>query len=138
MRSSAVLAAFLLAGCPTGGGECTLDVDCIDGDVCANNHVCLSPFAVHYVSIRWTIDGAAASAETCAAIGDLSITAEDSELEDSRTSWFPVPCTAGRFTADKLPVEYDRAIVTVDATGARYTADIPASGGDVVLDLAAN
>jgi hypothetical protein len=138
MRSSAIVAALLLAGCPTGGGECTLDVDCLDGDVCANNRVCLSPFAVHYVSIHWTIGGAAPSADACAPIGDLSITAEDSEYEDSRTSWFPVPCTAGRFTAPKLPIEYDRAIVTVDATGARYTLDIPADGGDVVVDLAAN
>ena len=138
MRSSALLGVLLLAGCPTGGGECTLDVDCIDGDVCANNHVCVSPLAVHYVSFQWTVAGAAPTADTCAPIGDLSITAEDRDFEDSRTSWFPVPCTVGRFTADKLPVEYDRVIVTVDATGARHTADIPASGGDVVLDLAAN
>ena len=138
MRSSLLALAFLLAGCPTSGGECTLDVDCLEGDVCANTHVCLAPAAVHYVSIQWTIEGAAATVDTCAAIGDLSVTAEDSEYEDRRTSWFPVPCATGRFTADKLPVEYDRAIVTVDATGARYTADIPASGGDVVIDLAAN
>ena len=70
MRASGMVAlALATAGCPrTFGDDCTTDDDCGGGHVCARNRQCLPPDQIDAVDIRWTVDGMAASATTCAGI----------------------------------------------------------------------
>jgi len=133
-----LVALLVLTGCPTGGGECGYDPDCRGGDVCANTHVCRDPGSLVTLLVGWTINSAPADAASCAAVGDLQVTIRDTEDEDNEATWAPVPCAAGRFSFDKLPVEYDRVSLTVVATGVSQDETIPIGGGTVVFDLAAN
>jgi len=136
MRAVLVLAiAIAVAGCPVGGGECTLDSDCVGGDVCANTHDCRAAGAVTRLVIRWTLWGAPADASNCAGLGDLEITIRDREEPANVASWSPVPCAAGRFTFDKLPVEYDRCEIHAPRTGESHEDVIPAGGGELTFDM---
>jgi hypothetical protein len=120
-------------GGPQGFG-CEQDSDCGGaGSVCARDGECVSPSQLTTIHITWTVQGAAASASTCASVPDLDLTFFDSGQAEFGFS--PVPCAEGKFTIDKLPswftaAELDRA--GNDQGGPSGSFD---SSGDLALDL---
>ena len=125
------MGALLLVGgtgCP-GDKACEVDADC-GSEVCARSHECLPPSQVRRVQVRWTIQGAAATAATCEPVDPLTIqflaTPKDS------LKYEPLACSAGLFTIDKMPSR----MITVDISGPRVggRTGIP-TDGQVELDL---
>jgi hypothetical protein len=132
MRRAYPLLIGLLGGCPTSGhsGECISDFDC-DPQVCARDKACHDAADVRLVKAQWTINGATASTTTCNGF-DLYIRFNGTSPDDS-LGFAPVPCFAGQFTMDKLPLRFDSVELGVDG-GTRDTAAI-ASDGIAQLDL---
>jgi hypothetical protein len=118
----ALVAMMLVAGCyQPNDATCAGDADCTGGDVCAHTHECLPPAEVHAVTIRWTIDGAPASATTCAGISQLEVGYRVGFDEQTRLLFAPVPCDLGSFPNDKWPIDFDTALIYADgATGSSY------------------
>jgi hypothetical protein len=124
-----LVGAVVLAGCP-GQKACEQDSEC-GGEVCARTGECLPQRLVHPVQVRWTIRGAAASAQTCAPVEPLEIRFFASGEDGLRFT--PLACSSGLFTVDKLPTRIDQ--VRIDGpllSGAR--AGIPLDG-QVMLDV---
>ena len=122
-----------LAGCsltPSGGVECHSDVQCGD-DVCARSGECLTRSSVREVTIKWTINGVAASAESCAAHPDLYIQFYGDAYGD--TLRVPVSCRDGSYSATAVPKRYLQVELGVDG-GTADVSQIDASGR-VQLDL---
>src|SRR5262245_12852222 len=125
------LAAVLLAGClidPStgddypppdntgwgsgyggGGGTsswgCQSDAACGTGFVCARNGDCTTASAVHVIHVNWTLKGAPASDASCKNSPQLDITFRDGYGDTFGFS--PVPCNAGRYTIDKMPLRFN-------------------------------
>jgi hypothetical protein len=124
------LAALLLAGCiieppdsggdyPSGGGwgsgvggtggtggyGCHADSECGSGNVCARNGQCASASAVRIVHTTWTLKDQPASDTSCATAPKLDITFAVGDGLDM-FGFSPVPCDAGKYTIDKLPLRY--------------------------------
>lgn len=120
----------------TGGSNgygCRKDTECGSGRVCARNGVCTTASSVRVVHVNWTVNDQVASDATCVRSPDLAVTFSDDQGYDF--GFAPVPCDAGRFTVDKMPLEYTN--VQLSRVG-EYTGG--ASGrfdaaGDANLDL---
>ncbi len=114
MRALA-LVLLACAGCPGGddGGECTLDVDCSGTAVCARTSECLPASEVRPARVTWTIRGAPASDATCAPTPTFYVMFAGSGINDT-FGYAPVPCKAGLFTVDKLPVRFLSVEIGVD------------------------
>jgi len=137
MRQAGIATALLLAcaGCPIQQGrECSVDLECDSGQVCARDHACAAPSEVRVVHALWTINGAPASIEACNGF-DLFISFFGDNQEADSLGFDPVPCETGTFTVDKLPVRYDRVGLRVDGGGAQDVARFDAEG-NAQLDLA--
>jgi hypothetical protein len=112
MRAAIVagLAALLpLAACwsETGvPGECRIDRDCNDDTVCSRVGSCESSSDLYALRIEWTVHGLTTDqAGACNGISELEIGVTDpSTTRRHRVS--PVPCAAGSFFYDKLPIGY--------------------------------
>lgn len=89
---------------PTTYG-CDVDTDCSNGDLCARTHECLPSSEIRAVHVLWTVAGAAADANTCAASPDLGV--EFIDDTGYHFGYAPVPCMEGRFNVDKLPLSFD-------------------------------
>ncbi len=125
------LAALLLAGCiieppdsgddyPSGGGwgsgwgggsgttgyGCHADTECGNGNVCARNGQCTAASAVRVVHTTWTLRDQEASDTSCANAPKLDITFSVDSGYDM-FGFSPVPCDAGKYTIDKLPLRYN-------------------------------
>jgi len=124
-----------LSGCPIGGPECTTDLDCAAGSVCANTRECLTAGSVQRVAIYWTVRGNRADDITCGPIAELDLAVFDDQSDD-QVSYAPVPCRSGQFVFDKLPAHFDRVLLRVIANDETVEGRIPDGGGDVYLDLA--
>jgi hypothetical protein len=136
MRALLVMPA-LLAGCfdlgtsssgphaPLPGqgedGRCQADRDCDSG-------LAWAPDELRPVHINWTVGGMPASVAACDARQDLEIDFQASaEHAEPHVAFSPVPCSAGRFSVDKLPASLTfvelgarsslRQSATIDATG---------------------
>lgn len=138
-RAIDVLAALVgtgfLAGCPattsTGTGECDVDTQC-GGEVCARDHLCRAASDVREVTVRWTIAGAPASADTCAG-KDLYVEFHGLDLQQT-LAFTPVPCPAGSFHVDKLPLDFVDAEVGPTGRGPSAISPIDATNA-VTVDL---
>ena len=124
-RSSCAM-TVLLAGCPAGhDGPCHVDSDC-GGDVCARTNECLPADAVQMVKVTWTIRSMPADATNCAASPDFFVFFDSGDPRD-RFGFEPVPCMAGQFPIDKLPVRFIQVEIGVDGGWTRATG-IDSSG----------
>jgi len=134
MRAALVVTGLLLAGCPIQQGrECSIDLECDDGLVCARDHACVDPSEVRIVHASWTINGGPASVDSCQGF-DLFISFFGDNQEADSLGFEPVPCPTGTFTVDKLPIRYDRVGLRVDSVGAQDVARFDADG-NAQLDL---
>jgi len=139
----ALVTALGLAACGNGpgapGASCVTDADC-GGDVCTRTHECVPADQVRSVMLRWTIQGAAASANACttAGIDHLELSYID-DYDVDKLTYSPVPCDEGQFLIDKLASRYDAAEITAIASGGRVWADVftqlDGNPVDVTLDL---
>lgn len=135
----ALLAASLLtlAGCfeALDGGACTRDSDC-PGAVCTRVGECATQ--AYALRVTWTIDGVAASDTACAGVSELELSVIDPSTGTSHTIR-PVPCAAGSFFFDKLPLGYtDVQLWSFGLSGERLTfasGTAVGSGGVVAIDL---
>ena len=125
------LALAVLTGCPVSGNNCKVDRECNSGEVCARVGTCLDPSEVREVKAIWTINGGPANAATCND-RDLFISFSSTEPIDS-LSFSPVPCFAGQFGIDKLPLYFDTVELGVEG-GVRDFSSFDASG-NAQLDL---
>ncbi|HEU4734551.1 MAG TPA: hypothetical protein VFT22_41960 [Kofleriaceae bacterium] len=131
-----------LAGClgrlDNTGAECRADGDCVDGDLCTRNNVCVEASRVRAVQVNWTVNGQPASRTACAASADLEnlqvdLDAPDTEI-NPHLAFSPVPCEEGRFNVDKLPTSFDRVRVGNRPLGWQ-SARLDAVTGEATLDL---
>lgn len=137
MLRAPVLAATLalLGGCPAAtysSGECFEDRDCGGGDVCARDRMCASPSSVRAITTTWTVSGQPASTTTCAAHPELFISFIGRDFADA-LGFAPVPCHAGSFFIDKLPVRFDAVELGVE--GGRSEIRAIDATNRVVIDL---
>lgn len=114
---------------PTGE-YCETDSQC-GTQVCARDGSCQDPSNLYTVHVTWTISGQPASATSCTNAGDLQI-----EFDGYETFGFaPVPCAEGKFSVDKLPLQYTRVDLSREnGNDAGASGDIPMTG-TVALDL---
>jgi hypothetical protein len=95
---------------PSPGAYCTVDTDCPADQVCARDAACTAPSEVHWVHVRWTVDGATADATTCAAAPDLLV--DIGNFTDGEGFGVaPVPCVAGLYSVDKIPLSWSTVSV---------------------------
>lgn len=90
----------------TGGDTsygCHKDDEC-GGDVCARDGECMPADDVVTVHVTWTVNGQAASTDSCASTPNLDLTFFGSQGDEF--GFAPVPCVEGKFTVDKLPIWY--------------------------------
>jgi hypothetical protein len=144
-----MLLVMLLAGClqrttglPGDPGDpaklptrCTDDSGCQSGEVCARTDVCLASSDVRAVHVNWTVDGMTASQDTCGSNENLDIQFSASGSgPHPHLGYEPVPCLAGRFTIDKLPLTFNTAGLGIIKLGLIW-GNIDASTGEATLDL---
>ncbi len=119
-----------------GGPEsfgCHQDSDC-GNEVCARDGECLPASAVRTIHVNWTLDGVAASPTSCDYSPDLDITFYDNREGDT-FGFAPVPCAEGKFTVDKLPINYSTVNLEVENDGNGGSTGTFDGGGTVALDL---
>jgi hypothetical protein len=117
MRYGALALMAWLAGCSltsSSGGECVNDSQCGD-DVCVRGGECVARSNVHSVMVRWTVDGAAASATTCNAHPDLFLQFDGTDYGDT-LRFAQVACRQGSFFVDKLPKRYQQVTLGVEGS----------------------
>jgi len=140
---------LLLAGCsasgsdrtvdggvvPVGpGGRCEADTQCTGGEVCARTERCYETSQIRAVHVTWTLNGMPASATTCRGSEDLQIFFQGTQSEDASLGFAPVPCVAGKYSIDKLPISFTQVqLGGGDVASQRTTLD--RSTGDAMLDL---
>jgi hypothetical protein len=98
--------------------------------VCARDGECLLASQVHIIHVTWTLQGAAASAMTCASSPDLEIDFTDASGE--QLGFAPVPCAEGKFTIDKMPTWYTSVSLGLEGTLNYVAFD---SMGNAAIDL---
>jgi hypothetical protein len=114
MRFAALALMACLAACSLtpSGSECNSDSHCGD-DVCARSGECLPRSSVRAVTVKWTVNGVAASLLSCAEHPDLYLQFEGADYGDTfRVA--PVPCRAGSYFIDKLPKRYSQVELGAD------------------------
>lgn len=136
----ALLVAVLAAGLgacftPVEGGDCRSDSDC-GGSVCTRVGECSSqPYSLR---VRWTVRGEPASAPgACAAISELELSITDPTLAE-QYAVRPVPCAAGSFFFDKLPLGFtDVGVTAFSSRGDFLDREWGTANGidDVTVDL---
>jgi hypothetical protein len=88
----------------TGGWGCQSDSACGGGYVCARNGECTLSANVRIVHATWTMQQELASETTCSNAKYLDITFSSNGGDSF--GFAPVPCSAGKYTIDKLPTRY--------------------------------
>ncbi len=119
----ALMACLAACSLTSTGGECVRDDQCGD-DMCARSGECLSASSLRQVTVKWTVDGKAASAASCAAHPDLYIQFEGPDYGDT-LRYAPVPCSLGSFFVDKLPKRYQQVELGLEnSTGDVTSIDV--------------
>jgi hypothetical protein len=121
-----------------GGGGGSAGFGCQSDDACGSltctrTGECLPAAQVRAVVTDWTVQGEPASETSCARAPRLSITFSSGAGE--QFGYTPVPCKAGKFTVDKLPLRFTSVQLARegDRSGGAYgTFD---SDGRALLDL---
>jgi hypothetical protein len=137
MRTEVLLALAVAGGaCGGAGDECRATgdgTDCPGDQVCARSSECLPADQVRRVSANWSVRGQAASATTCAPAPTLYLLFYSADPNDT-FGYAPVPCVAGLFTIDKLPVRFTS--VEIGKDGGFNTSKPINAQGLVTFDLA--
>ncbi len=115
-------------GDPISG--CRDDDDC-GGLVCARDGACYEAADVRVIHASWTVDGRPATIATCTS-PDLAIAFAGDF--GGYLGFAPVPCSAGLFTVDKLPVFFTQVELGIDGEGASTSATFDDTGA-AALDL---
>ena len=134
MRSLLVIALGVLASCDNTasiGDPCAQDSDCAS-NVCARTDVCASQDGVCAVRVTWTIRGAAPTAAACTAYDPFELDFEG--FDGNFVGFVPVPCMAGLFSIDKLPVDLDRVLLGTENSSNAVSATIDVNG-NAAIDL---
>ncbi|KAB2889543.1 MAG: hypothetical protein F9K40_19755 [Kofleriaceae bacterium] len=109
--------ALSSAACFTSVADesCRTDRDC--GDlVCTRVGECASTSSVYALRIEWTVNGVTTDqAGTCDGVGELELAISD-PTGGGQHAVRPVPCAAGSFFFDKLPVGYTEVAITAYST----------------------
>lgn len=136
MRALALVPVALAAACftPIDGGSCRNDGECA-GAVCTRVGECASQ--TYALRVTWTVRGQAANLTgACSGIGELEIAVADPSIGEAHAVR-PVPCSAGSFFYDKLPLGYTDVAVTGFSSRGNFlgTTRGTAIGGDGVVSL---
>jgi hypothetical protein len=123
--AAAALAAGLFV--PAGAGcfssavdeSCRTDRDC--GDLtCTRVGECASSGSVYALRIEWTVNGIATDqAGACGNVDDLELAISD-PTSGGQHAVRPVPCAAGSFFFDKLPLGYTEVSITAYSSGGSF------------------
>jgi hypothetical protein len=116
----------------TTGYGCQSDAACGSGYVCARNGECTTAANVRFAHATWTMHDLVATDATCTSAPKLDITFQTSSGGET-FGFSPVPCSAGKYTIDKLPTRF--TIVTLARAGDYYggaSATIDAQGNAAV------
>ena len=89
---------------PGSGSECHSDSQCGE-DVCARSGECLARSSLREVTIKWTVNSAAANSTSCSAHPNLYLQFDGTDYGDT-LRFAPVVCRAGSYLVDKLPKRY--------------------------------
>ena len=112
-------------------GQCSATFSCGGGLVCTRDGMCLPPDQVRSVHVTWTVSGAAASPTSCAVAPDLLL--DLTGPNGLRLGFEPVPCAEGKFSVDRLPIEYDEVSLGRASSRAQLEhASIDAAGNATV------
>ena len=117
---------------PLGGGECFVDQECDDGELCSRDELCWPADQIRRVKTMWTVRGEPASAATCSSHPDLYIRFDGNVPDDLRFS--PVPCAAGQFVVDKLADSFTFVELGIPNRGFAKRARFDAAG-EATIDL---
>lgn len=136
MRYLALAVMACLAGCSlvpgTPRGECVSDSQCGD-DVCARGGECTARANVRAVMVKWTIEGAAADATTCASHPNLFLQFDGADYGDT-LRFEPVTCRQGSFFVDVLPRRYQQVELGIEGAAGNVVA-IDAGTAQAQFDL---
>lgn len=128
----------LLEPPPSGNGPgprfCRYDTGCYPGEVCARNDTCLQSNLVRFAHVSWTVGGMAAGAASCTAARDLRIQLNNADVIGG-LAYAPVPCEEGRFSIDKLPLDYTYVWLGRESGLDPIAATIDPVTGEAGLDL---
>lgn len=126
------------AGCfaPAEGSSCRADSDCPD-TTCTRVGECASE--TYALRIQWTIRGQAANvAGACDGVGELEVGVSDPATGGDHAVR-PVPCGAGSFFYDKLPLGYTEVALSAYSPRGGFLTSTHASAvgsdGVVTIDL---
>lgn len=124
---------------PPSGGDpgprfCHYDSSCYPGEVCARNDYCLPVNLVRFAHVRWTVSGMPASPTTCAAAPDLRLHLNNTD-HIGPLGYAPVPCEAGVFSIDKLPLDFVHVWLGRESGDQLQEGMIDATTGEAMLDL---
>lgn len=112
---------------------CHDDSACGSSEVCARTSRCYPASEIREVHVTWTLSGIAASDASCSATPDLLIEFRGSRPTE-RLSFEPVPCAAGKFSIDKLPVSYT-SVWLGGASRSGRTSMLDSVSGAAAIDL---
>jgi hypothetical protein len=116
--------------------NCRTDRDC--GDlVCTRVGECASSAGIYALRVEWTVHGLTTDqAGACSDVGDLELGVSD-PTTGMQFAVRPVPCSAGLYFFDKLPVGYTEVSMSVYSTGGGFLDSSRASavGGNGVVTL---
>jgi hypothetical protein len=135
MRYAGLALMACLAGCsltPGSGGECVNDSQCGD-DVCTRGGECLARANVRAVMVKWTVEGASASATTCDGHRDLYLQFNGTDYGDT-LRFEPVVCSQGSFFIDKLPKRYQQVELGIQG-GTGTVVGIDPATAQAMFDL---
>jgi hypothetical protein len=133
VRRVVLLAFASCLGSRGAEGRCQGDGDCAGGEVCTRIAACFPASQVRDVHVTWTLRGAEASAAACSRSPDLDIEFRGAGGPEDRLAYSPVPCIAGKFSIDKLPVSYSSVRLGRDGLG--WQIGSLDAAGDAALDL---
>ena len=126
-----------LAGCSLtsgSGGECVSDSQCGE-DVCTRGGECVARVNVRAVMVKWTVEGASASAVSCSEHPDLYLQFNGTDYGDT-LRFEPVVCSQGSFFVDKLPRRYQQVELGAQGgTGNVRAIDAASAQAQAMFDL---
>ena len=116
------------------GGRCQSDDGCGGGEVCARNSHCYELSDIRAVQVTWTVAGEPADATTCSESPNLEIDFQTGRDLDDDLGFAPVPCVSGKFSIDKLPLDFTRVRLGSNRLGFQ-SGTLDRATGELQLDL---
>lgn len=111
--------------------SCAEDSDC-QGGVCVRSGQCFPAEDVRSIAVVWTVNGQPASADACGTHPSFTLQFESDV--GYGYGYAPVPCSAGKFTVDKI-AKIINFVDMFDNTGGGADGPIIDATGQATLDL---